>query len=141
MKLEIERLSIDEDDGMLSVEIRASNARHATRTTGYAYPSWLVEFGEELRTFPRDTTHEAVLEVGTPKLPGSGSLRVRVFVRHTSRTTIEIEASAPDAPPDGFALRFASDVEAAAINELGRTLAGWARSDRRSFRFPDDSSD
>lgn len=135
MNISLERRWTD-DDGMLEVAIRVSNGQQTSTMRVYVYPSELESFGAELRRFPSSPSHEVTLESGSREPRWYGHFRMRVFVRRYTRCTVEISTFVPAEAPDGFEARFYAEVEAAELNELGRQVESWARSDRRGLEFP-----
>ena len=98
--IELEVIWTD-DDGVIQVELTASNGAQVGKQDFYAYPKQLLEFGERLSSFPSSLKDVVFFEYG--KANGSPSCVAVVFGRepkfsdgrrqthHTANVLFEIE--------------------------------------------------
>ena len=123
-----------DDDGMIQVELTASNGAQVGKQDFYAYPEQLLEFGEKLSSFPSSMKDVVVLEYGEdPKYYCHMLLRATV-IANTGASAIEIKFENRLQPPMEAQVRFFIASEPASLNKLGKSLINWARLPSGKFR-------
>lgn len=113
-------------DGMLKLQIVASNGPQSAAHETYIYPEALREFGARLQEFPIEGAREVVLESGSDDPKCHEQIRLRAFLLlPTGRSAIEVQFETRGIPPACAQHRFYLTGEPAAFNRLGAELSAW----------------
>jgi hypothetical protein len=117
-----------DDDGMLQLSIKTVSPTHASVQETYLYPDNLAKFADELRSFPRDTKSEVVLESGSKDPKWHDYLRLRVFVlKPTGYSAMEVESDVRGSPPVSATSHFYVPGTPADFNRLGSEMSDWLK--------------
>ena len=117
---------LQEDNGELHYEIRATNGTSATCLDFYGCKAEWQEFAMRLRAFPGGIKDEVRFEQGKddPKWAYYMSLRVYCY-DSAGHSAIEVCVVSPATPPYGHRDHFYIRCEPAGLNRLGQLLADW----------------
>jgi len=136
MLLRITPLWIDDDDGATLVRVSLSGNGRAAWSEVLCYPEQFLAFAQALQDFPASITSEATLKFGDRGGTYAHHLQLRAFVRDgVGHCAVEIIAETWGDPLETSAFHFATAVEAASLNELGRQLASWVDAPMEEFVF------
>ena len=140
MRLSLERLWCDPDDGMLELRLSIQNATQSVAIDFYDYAPSLTAWGARLAAFPASISDEATFERGVKGDNTNLWLAIRAFVvNDAGATALEIDYEKRGNRLNREAARFAVSVEAAVINRLGATLQSWDPTKHPRLVFGDDS--
>lgn len=115
-----------DDDGMLQLDVGASNERTSARMELYAYPADLLAFASGLENFPASSKDEVVWESGGPDPKWFGHMRLRAHVLNGSgHSALEVLMDVRGAEPNRATSAFSLRCNPADINELGRRIKVW----------------
>jgi hypothetical protein len=118
----------EDSDGMLQIEIKASDGFTMATQDVYVYPEDLNKFACELQTFPTSLQHRVTLELGS-KDPGYYNyLLLRAFVHDSvGHSAIEMEISDNSKPPARAEAHFYLLCEPSLLNEVGHKISDWIK--------------
>ncbi|MEW1780927.1 hypothetical protein AB0305_01890 [Arthrobacter sp. NPDC080086] len=140
MRLSLERLWCDPDDGMLELRLSTQNATQSVAVDFYDYAPSLTAWGARLAAFPASISDEATFERGVKGDNTNLWLAIRAFVvNDAGATALEIDYEKRGNRLNREAARFAVSVEAAVINRLGAALQSWDPTKHPPLVFGDGS--
>ncbi len=115
-----------DDDGMLQLDVGASNGRTSARMELYAYPADVLSFASGLEAFPASAESEVIWESGGADPKWFGHMRFRAHVLNGSgHSALEILMEIRGAPPISAVSKFSLRCNPADLNELGRRMTAW----------------
>ncbi len=115
-----------DDDGMLQLDVGASNDRTSARMELYAYPADLMTFASGLEDFPASPSDEVVWESGGPDPKWFGHMRLRAHVLDgTGHSALEVLMEVRGSPPIRATSAFSLRCNPADLNELGSRIKQW----------------
>ena len=140
MRLSLELLWRDPDDGMLELRLSLGTTAQFVAVDFYDYAPSLTAWGAQLAAFPAGIEDEVAFEKGAKGDDTNLWLAVRAFVVNgTGATALEIEYERRGDRLDRENARFAVPIEAAAINRLGAALKCWSPTEHAPLVFGDGS--
>lgn len=140
MRISLELLWRDPDDGMLELRLSFQSTTQSIAVDFYDYAPSLTAWGDQLVVFPTSISDEATFEKGANGDNTGLWLAIRAFVVNgTGATALEIEYEKRDDRLNREAARFAVPVEAAVINRLGAALKCWDPAEHSPLVFGDGS--
>jgi hypothetical protein len=138
MRLSLELLWRDPDDGMLELRLSIEGEHQSVVADFYDYADELKKWGAGLMTFPTGVNEEIAFEKGAKDGNAYLWLAVRAFVADgVGNTALEIEYKKPGNRLHLEIVRFAISVEAATINLLGAALKSWEPTEHEPLVFRD----
>jgi hypothetical protein len=124
-RVELKNVSTD-DDGMLQMDVGASNGRTSARMELYACPADLQLFASVLEGFPASAESEVVWESGSADPKWFGHMRLRTHVLDGSgHSALEVLMDVRGTPPVTAMSKFSLRCNPADLNELGRRIKAW----------------
>ena len=115
-----------DNDGMLQLEVGASNRRTSARMELYAYPADILSFASGLEGFPANAKSEVVWESGGADPKWFGHMRLRAHVLDGSgHSALEIFMEVRGIPPNSAMSKFSLRCNPVDLNELGRRIKAW----------------
>ena len=133
-RISIQRIWTD-DDAMLQLEFAASNDRLAAEQDFYVYPAELLQFSEQLQSFPSTLNDVVELRYGEdPQFYCFFLLRALVL-DSVGHCALELQFDNRDAPPLKAAASFFMAAEAATINSIGAGLQVWCKDMSEGFVY------
>jgi hypothetical protein len=124
-RVELKKVWTD-NDGMLQLEVGASNGRTSARMELYAYPADVLSFASALEGFPANAESEVVWESGGADPKWFGHMRLRAHVLDGSgHSALEILMEVRGIPPNSAMSKFSLRSNPADLNELGRRIMAW----------------
>lgn len=140
MRLSLELLWRDPDDGMLELRLSIEGEHQSVVADFYDYADELKKWGAGLMTFPTGVNEEIAFEKGAKDGNAYLWLAVRAFVADgVGNAALEIEYKKPGNRLHLEIVRFAISVEAATINRLGAALKSWEPTEHAPLVFSDGS--
>jgi hypothetical protein len=134
VRVDIETLWVD-TDSMLELRITVHALGFVCWHEAYTYPDAVQSFANELQSFPRTATAEVALRTGAID-PAGDSMTLRAFTTDgAGHAALEFVGNTVGTPLVTRQFRFAAPVEAASLNELGRSLAQWNPIGKVPFTF------
>ena len=132
--IEIEKIWTD-DDGMVQLELCASNDMQVGKQDFYFYPEGVSEFGARLQEFPKTQKDEISLEYGAdPKFYCYFSLKALVL-DSVGHSALEVKFDNRLDPPSQAQAHFFMKCEPATVNEFGKRLCAWVSEMNGVFRY------
>lgn len=131
---------LQDDDGMLELEVTVQGSGHVATHRTYVYPEELSAFGAALQSYPFSETKEAVLEVGSQDPGWYGYLKMRVFLLSGfGRSALEMQHETRGELPDRATGIFYVTGEPASFSRLGEDICRFAASNGQAMRteWPD----
>ena len=118
----------EDDDGMVQVELSASNGLFTTTQDFYAYPETLQEFGSQLSTyFPSGGKGEVPFEYGSENENYYSYVKVNAFYINVSAIGVHIRTNNKKDGYDFATCEFCIESTLQQVNELGKKIHAWAR--------------
>ncbi|MGM3274529.1 hypothetical protein [Ralstonia sp. 24A2] len=140
MRLSLELLWRDPDDGMLELRFSLQSTTQSVAVDFYDYAPSLTAWGAQLTAFPTSISDEVTFEKGANGDNTGLWLVIRAFVVNgAGATALEIEYEKRDDRLNREAARFAVPVEAEVINRLGAALKSWDPAEHPPLVFGDSS--
>ena len=131
--IEIQKIWTD-DDGMLKVDLTASNGKQLGNVEFFIYPDELSNFGIELQSYPTSLEHVACIEYGErPDFYSHVKLSVSAL-ESSGRSAIEVRFDNRGEPPGEAQVRFFIESEPARLNRFGQQIVNWARNPEKKLR-------
>ena len=131
--IELKRAWTD-DDGMIELEVIASNGQQVGTMRLCVYPDQLVEFGDKLTIFPSSVNDIAALEYGTPPDVYSYVLLKAQVLDGKGHSALEVQFDNRLEPPEEAKSKFFISAEPASLNRFGSALSAWASGDEKVVR-------
>jgi len=118
----------EDSDGMVQIEVQASDGFTMATQDIYVYPEDLNNFACELQAFPKNLQHQVTLESGS-KDPGHYNyLLLRAFVHDSvGHSALEMEISDNSKPPARAEAHFYLLCEPSLLNEVGHRITDWIK--------------
>ena len=131
--IELKKLWTD-DDGMLQVEVEASNGDQIGKQDFYVYPEDLEEFGKNLISFPSSISDTVTFEYGKKDNYYSHVVLSAMLLGSTGPACIKVQLDNLAEPPGDAYSRFYISAEAASINAFGKSLVDWSKKNEDALR-------
>lgn len=142
MRLSLELLWRDPDDGMLELRLSLRSTAQSVAVDFYDYAPSLTAWGMQLAAFPASIDDEVTFERGTKEDNTNLWLAIRAFVANgAGATALELEYEERSGRLDRKSARFAVPIEAAAINRFGIALKCWNPTEHAPLVFSNDLSE
>lgn len=124
-----------DDDGMLQLELCASNTRVTCFQDFYVYPESMEKFAYNLQQFPLNRDDSVTFEYGAAP-DFYAHLKLRAFiVNSTGDAALEIVFDNRRELPFRASGHFFLSCEVAGINRLGKELHSWLRDVSEPFQI------
>ena len=117
----------EDDDGMLKVEMTASNGIITGQQDFYAYPNEIEELGAKLSEFPSSKTDEVIFEYGNEENYYSYVFLKAQVLKSSLRSVLEIKFDNRLEPPKAAQVNFYIPLEPTELNRLGKSLVSWSK--------------
>ncbi len=126
----------EDSDGMLQIQIQASNGLMMATQDIYVYPKDLSAFAYELQSFPKNLQHKVTLELGSKDPKYYNYILLRAAVHDSvGHSALEIEISNNLQPPARTEAHFYLTCEPALLNEVGHKIIGWTKDMTEPFHI------
>ena len=118
----------EDSDGMLEIELSASNDRYASLASFYTYPDELQTFAKRLQEFPASTADQILFEYGKDDEKYPSYLRIKVILfDKVGHSAIEIKTSVNGDMRVTARSSFSLSCNPAEINAIGKKIENWIR--------------
>lgn len=126
----------EDDDGMLQVELSASNGTMTTTQDFYVYPESLVKFGGELEGyFPRSGGGEITFEYGAEDEKVHSHVKLTSFYMSPGTIGVYVRTHNNRQGREVAVCEFRITTTLQAVNDLGKKIISWVNSSEKTMRF------
>jgi hypothetical protein len=127
MRITIENL-MNQSNGMIEVQASVEGMGYAATQDFYVYPNELMQFGEKLQEFPKNTSDEVILESGSTDDRSYCWVRFVAYVYdQKGHCALEFSVQRNGARQVQAKSQFSVQMDASALNELGRQITLWVK--------------
>lgn len=131
----LRRLWVD-DDGMIQVELVASNGRQSTTQDFYTYPQDIESFGRSLSEFfPKLGKGEVTFEYGAEGERVYSFVSLKAFYISLHSIGILIRTNNNREGHESAASRFCIEAPLSTVNALGLQISKWAAAPNTALSF------
>jgi hypothetical protein len=124
-----------DDDGMVQIEIQASNGTQVAEQDFYAYPEAIIHFCKELAEFPFIKDSRACLEYGAAPNYYCHFCLSAVMLNNQGHSAFELRFNNRLAPPLKAEGVFYMACEAVTINTFSQRLLHWLQNQETVLLF------
>jgi hypothetical protein len=118
----------EDDDGMVQVELSASNELLTTTQDFYAYPEQLQQFGLQLFDyFPKGGKGNVVFEYGSETETFYSYVNVKAFYINIGATGLQIRTNNKKDGHNGAICDFCIESTLHEVNDLGKRIESWTK--------------
>ena len=116
----------EDDDGILQLELSASNGELATTQDFYVYPESFKDFGENLSSyFPEGGRGQVLFEYGSETKKYYSFIKIRFFYISLHTIGIQIRTNNKKEGYDSAVCEFHIKTRLQCVNNLGQCILGW----------------
>ena len=124
-----------DDNGMVQIEIQASNGAQVAEQDFFAYPETIIEFCKALAEFPFIQSNKACLEYGADPKYYCHFYLSAVMLNNQGHSAFELRFNNRLAPPLKAEGAFYMACEAATINSFSKRLLHWLENQETVLLF------